>query len=137
MILLYGNCLKLWNRYGIGLSVYGLFPLLSQSYYTFTHIIGSYWICTNHQFWYISIIWSSKNTTCIGSVLWFQKIELENQILEISLVVQWLRLHGSIAGSTSSIPSLWTKIPQAIGTAKEKKFDFWLAFIWMNRHLIV
>ena len=36
-----------------------------------------------------------------------------------SLVVQWLRLHGSIAGSGGSIPGQGAKIPHASGYGKK------------------
>ena len=39
--------------------------------------------------------------------------EVKVRILETSLVVQWLRLHTSNAGSTGSIPGQGTKTPRA------------------------
>ena len=43
-----------------------------------------------------------------------------------SLVIQWLRLHTSVAGDTGSIPDWGTKIPNAAqcGRKKENKKDF-------------
>ena len=36
-------------------------------------------------------------------------------------MVQWLSLHGSLAGDTSLIPGQGTKIPHAMWPKKEKK----------------
>ena len=42
----------------------------------------------------------------------------ENDVLGISLVVQWLRLCASNAGDVGSIPAGGTKIPYATGHDK-------------------
>ena len=39
------------------------------------------------------------------------------------LVVEWLRLHTSNAGSVVSIPGWGTKIPRTAGRSQKKKFE--------------
>ena len=43
------------------------------------------------------------------------------RILEMSLLVQWLRLLASTAGGMGLIPGQGTKIPHTVGSKKEKK----------------
>ena len=55
----------------------------------------------------MGIFWAGLN--------WGDTVMNENDVLGISLVVQWLRLCASNAGDVGSIPAGGTKIPYATG----------------------